>query len=259
MVKKYILALLLVLALFGCNKNYALTLEEKIQIFLKYDELFHYSDEKGPGFEKGYKYEILDIKNISPEYQNITLEYQKILTDFINNNRNYFISLFTKKNEKYFLNKHLEKKYDGYEYAYDAYQNIKGNMNKLFKTHDTFIRSLCAVEANFLFQFGRTFKNSTSTILNFYIGKEDREPYWGYYYFALLWDWPLVRNEGDKNYNRDLKQDYWFYESNMKIVVVQRMQDENGNYLCEISMDFYKLQDFDMLFNPDGTLKEVPK
>lgn len=257
MLKKYFLIYLVVFIFIACINNYALTTEEKIKIYLKYDEMFHDSENKETlGIEKGYKYEILDINKINSEYRNIAIEYQNILINFIDENFIHFKSLFTPRNGEYYLNKHLEKIYEGFEYAYHSFHAIKENMDKYFKKYDTLIRSICGWEMTFLFQFGRTLKNNTSTILSYYEGKEGIDVFWSIHYFAQLWGKEPLYKDSGKVYNRDLTQDYWFYESNMKIVVVQRMRDKEGNYFGDISMEFYKLDNFDKLFNQDGTPKE---
>jgi hypothetical protein len=257
MIKKIIVIFFLLILFSTCLNNYALTKNEKILTFLKYDELFHNSsNQEFNGIEKGYKYEIFNINKISPEYQEAALEYKNILSDFISENLIHFKTLFTPRNGKYFLKKHLEKLYEGYEYAYYSFEKLKKNMNEYFETKDTLVRSICGWKETFLFQFGRELKNGISTILPYYEVEGAIGVYWDFYYLAQKWNYePLYEDDG-KIFNRDLKQDYWFYESNMKLIVVQRIRDEEKNYLGELSMVFYKLDNYEILFNSDGSPKQ---
>ena len=63
------------------------------------------------------------------------------------------------------------------------------------------------------------------------------------------------KKEG-RTIDRRLIQDWWFYESNLKLVIVHKITDKDGKYYGELELDFYKLDEFDKYFTSDGIPKK---
>jgi hypothetical protein len=56
-----------------------------------------------------------------------------------------------------------------------------------------------------------------------------------------------------------IKYTEWFYESNLKIRVVKQIRDEKGNYYGELYADYYKLDQYDKLFDEKGNPRKLKK
>lgn len=54
-----------------------------------------------------------------------------------------------------------------------------------------------------------------------------------------------------------IKYNEWFYESNMKLRIVKQIRDTDGKYYGEIYADYYKLDQYDKLFDKNGNPRNI--
>jgi len=66
---------------------------------------------------------------------------------------------------------------------------------------------------------------------------------------------PYINPEGILDDQGVIKYHEWFYESNLKLRVVKQIRDKDGKYYGEIYADYYKLDEYDKLFDKDGNPK----
>jgi hypothetical protein len=256
--KGFMLLILFLLMLCSCIKNYALNEKEKIKIFYKYDQLFQDLLENEPVYnvEKGDGFEIFSIDKISKSYQNSAKEYLMFLEQMLKENILNFKEILTPKNGKLFPLVYLTKYSDEYKDVYEKYKKTMAKLRIAFDKYNNCVRIIHGYDVYIVNIEAREIEKGLYATQKYFLKNNMSQVQWSAHYFALKWGKePKVKKEDGTIFDRTLRQDYWFYESNLKLCVVHKIKDDKGNYFGELELDFYKLDDFDKLFDEKGNPK----
>jgi hypothetical protein len=207
---------------------------EKIRVYFKYDEKFHDTGDRDKplNIEKSFYYELFDISLITRDYQDRAKEYQRYIDEFIKNNLDALKNISASKDYS-LLNPLLHKILDKYPYC---------------------TRVMIGYKWDLVYIVPKKIAENEYLTLNFENGHYGLV-WWNSHYFQELWHTPPVFTLEGHTIDQRLNQDWWFYESDLKLVVVHKIKDEQGNYYGELELDFYKLDEFDKYFTPEGKPK----
>ena len=255
-----LICFLLLITQFACINNFSQDYEDIMTTFYNYDTMFYINEGEKSGFETGDKYAIYSINEISDKYQKYAKEYLNLITEFINTQISTIKCFFvTIDGQQLYLGKYLEEKNDKYIDGYNAYQNFKNAIYTLMENNKELARVNGGFKLDKRFEVPRILSNGESLRL-----PDLDDP--GIVYWAQAYLWQETSVPIDKNTSVEEKKiiahimnklevDYWFYESNLKLCVVRKIYDNDGKYYGELSMDFYKLDKYNELFDKEGNPK----
>lgn len=252
-IKKGFIIITMIFFSFACNGNPKTTIE-KIKIFYDYDEMFFYGHkEKDKFVEKGDMHEIENKKYISTNYREIVKNYLDKIDIFINSNfkliREYYgwVAAFFEDNN--ILNKDDNRK---------RYLEVDAKLHDAIKdlliiTLPGVVRGMYAIDDIQYIEAAIEIEDGLfANTLDFEFDTTD-QVYWTSY---LLNSQPTkYKREDVLDKEGRMKYREWFYESNLKIRIVKQIRDEKGNYYGELYIDYYKLDEYDKLFDKDGNPK----
>jgi len=242
----------MIILIFTFSSIFLFAEEGKLEMFYSNDSLLNVSFENNTGIEKSNEKEIFDLIDLSSNYQGFCEIKLNRISGFLEDNI-YFLELFFNQliDEN---NKNSIKRYK--LIRNDLFPELNQNFISLKKiTEDYFFNMECCVRVMWSYEREQVFV----------LGREITP---GIY--ALTGDWPehgLVfwsKYFFDSDYSPDnntehirlgkMDYPYWFYETNLKIRIVKQVNDSKGNYLGEIAIDFYKFDNYDVLFpNSDSS------
>jgi hypothetical protein len=240
-----------------------LTEKEKYIIFYNNEWMFYYGqrnkDYVATAVEDGDNTEIFDFSQISDKYKAIAKEYLTVIEEFSN---------------KHFLE--LKEYYDLDTNFYIADKNYKKKEMKIIETESEKIERKISAEMNS--ELLPKLKNGVRCMLairsNQYIevakdidegtiAQTTTKEYGDdVFWFDLLRTGRYSWSPKDVNFLDEqgvIKYHEWFYESNMKIRVVKQIRDKDGKYYGKIYADYYKLDEFDKLFDDKGIPRKLNK
>lgn len=242
----------------SCINDFALSNNDKIKIFYKYDQLFQSLPKEEPRYnvEKGEGFELFSFNQISKEYRNDTKTYLEFVEKLINDNMALFQKVLSPKDGKLIPLTSLTKYSDKYKDAYEEYKVLSDRLRTAFEKYENCVRIIHGYDIYIVNIIARDIGNGLFATQRYYLAKGIGEVQWSAHYFALKWGKEAKVKKADGTIvDRTLRQDYWFYESNLKLCVVHKIKDDKGNYYGELELDFYKLNDFDKLFDEKGNPK----
>jgi hypothetical protein len=222
-----------------------ISIEDKIRIFYIYDRMFFFgqkeNDTSNLSVEESRKDIIFSISEISNKYQDHVKEYLKIFQAFI---AKYF---------KEFIDYHdcvsKQNITDAFFIRLDK-TLIKQMQNELLPNLKNGIRCMLAVkELQFIEVSIKIDKDTYAATLP---PDQGDNVFWTEYFFQFNSNTPKILDKQGA-----IKYKEWFYESNLKIRIVKQIRDEKGNYLGELYADYYKLDQYDKLFDEKGDPRKL--
>jgi hypothetical protein len=235
---------------------YALTDAEKIRIFYKNDWLFFFGyrtnevnektaieDEHN---EKPYL-PLLSLVKINDQYRSVVKDYLDQMEIFIEGNKDKL---------KNFYNAVVDDSISEKQFIVMRDQ-VKGLLKaKLLPKLTNGIRCMVAIDDT---QYIEVAKEIDKNI--FAATVSDLHPNDSVYWFRYLQHPELMgmKREDILDSQGVIKYREFFYESNMKIRVIKQIRDEQGNYYGELYADYYKLDQFDKLFDEKGNPRNPKK
>lgn len=238
------LILLIVLLTSSCN---SFSDEKKLEMFHEYDRLLNTSFDKKDNFEVGSKNEKLSYEELSSEYRNYGNEKLTFISDVLSENSEElekFFKLVIGNNPSKYGKRYKLLKEDKYPQVHSEYEKIKTLLENEFFYFSECIRLMWSYEREQIFVIGKEI--SPDLYASTAEWPDYELVYWNKYYFDGDY---APHNSTDQLENGIMKYSYWFYETNLKIRIVYKIEDNEGQYLGEFSVDFYKFDDFDSLFN----------
>ncbi len=234
--------------------SYSLTEEDKIRVFYKNDWMFFYGDkgdldedfDRNKMAEKGYDFEVFSFDKINDQYKADVSLYLKILNEFVKKN-NYELQEYYKCIINPICDKNQLRLMD---------KKIEGYLKNLLPQLKNGIRCMIAVRTSQFFEIARKIGNNEYATTMPITGGMFDEVFWNRYLRPGMQPIQLPR-EQVLDEQGVIKYREWFYESNMKIRVVKQIRDEQGNYYGEIYADYYKLDQFDKLFDEKGKPRKL--
>lgn len=232
----------LILIISSCYTNNLAKLE-KIRIYFQYDYLFHYDGyKKNLTVEKSSSRELFKISDISKKYQPKAAEYINLLTAFSSNNLELLIEYYKAATDFSIPEEIFEKTYDDLNdlVKTELLTLLPGVIRCMVASYDMqYLQVAIQIDKNL---FATTVDaDSFSTVFWKDYYRDDPPPY--------------INPEGVIDDQGVIKYHEWFYESNLKLRVVKQIRDKDGKYYGEIYADYYKLDEYDNLFDKDGNPK----
>jgi hypothetical protein len=257
-----LLAVMLLLCLSCMNSQ---DIQEKMRVFYEYDEMFYPETPRTSlniktgerkeeyGFEVGGYDEITTVEGITPEYREKVSEYLDIMTGFIDANITYFEELYEMVMRKGFYPKDFITPIEGSENLYNACESLRERLRKqIFNEFEDIVRIQVSYDNLVAFELAKQIGDDEYATMLVHVDYECYTfvAWWLYYAHAQ-------NTPGGTEYVKDgrMRFPYWFYESNLKLRIIKQIADEQNNYYGELSVDVYKLDKYDELFDKDGKPK----
>ncbi len=257
-IKSFLIFLLQLSFICSCANNLSNEENDKMKIYYKYDQRFRriQADEIKNNIEQGFPYEIFQIETISKEYRAFAKEKLEYLKQFINKNINSVREILYHNGEQVPLI-NLKEYNEKYKKEYNNFQTFKIKLKNILGEHKNCIRVIMSNDYVIMTVEYITLSDNLTTDLKCYDETPFCQPWWSNYYFAQkMGTSNKVKLDDGSFFDRSLNQDYWFYESNLKLCVVHKIKDDKGNYYGELRLDFYKLDDYEKLFDAKGNPKK---
>jgi hypothetical protein len=239
----------------------------KLKIYHKYDIWANSGKESyDSSVEKGFIVLLFDTYLVSKNYRTKTNEYKENIEKFIINNITLFKEFFsiTKKYSQILTPQFHDRdrsKYRELSAEYDEKLKAQRTMinlevQKIFNKYENCVIAVMGYENLITAVYPRKLDENEFVTRIDYENNFPMGTPWALSYSVKAWGGsPVYELEGHK-IDRSLNQDWWFYETNLKLVVVHKIKDEAGNYYGELELNFYKIDEYDTYFTPDGTPKK---
>jgi hypothetical protein len=249
LIQRYLcLIFIFILQFFFLSCSNALTDEEKTRIFYKNDWMFFFGDKEGikPELlaEESKTDELFSIDQIRPEYRGAVKEYLAVFQDFINKN----FSIIKDYHD------YIVKKASTKDYFIKIDKELTDRMkNELLPKLKNGVRCMLAVgDTQYIEVAKRVDKDRFALTIT---SNAVDGVYWARYFrYQEYGGTPNILDSQGA-----IKYPEWFYESNLKIRIVKQIRDEKGNYLGELYADYYKLDQYDKLFDGKGNPRKLKK
>jgi hypothetical protein len=245
------------LTLIICVSCFSLTEEQKCKIFYNYESMFIDKNQENTA-ENGKKTGIFDLKEVSMEYQLKTKQYLTTLTNFITNNN----KILTDFSEEVMKNKYapfeLLKMFKGKEKGYNLFTAIKTKIkNEILDAIPECARVMEGIYYGQYYEIPKEIGNMKLSMSEDWMTLGIAA--WGEQYFKRQ---TMDEKELELYFEKDkktFKYKEWFFETNMKIRIVKQIRDKDDSYCGELVADFYKIGDFDKLFDEKGNPRKLQK
>jgi len=251
--KMWLLCIIFINILSGCIAGEKNNIDKYMQLYWKYDELFAIKEEVVNNIEKYNKVpEKFLISDIEEKYQDIIMIKIEELKKFISENIENFKILYNNSvNENgYCITSPSALLNPKYKIEYETYKKLEPQVKiNLLDKYINCVRIIYGIRMTTVFEVAKKINGEFATT-----------PYWPDSELTLWSDYYMYAEYAPKQTykiveNYAIKYPYWFYESNLKLIVVVQVRDEEGNYYGELRVDFYKFEDYDMLFDKLGNPK----
>lgn len=241
----FVISFLLVVSTVSCVSP--LTDNEKIAVFYKNEWMFFFGEindvDTNILAEKSDKRELFSIDKVSENYRNDAKQYLVSFQTFIDNNFDLF---------KSFYNSVVDE-----NISEDQFEIVRNKLKSKIRAEllpklKNGIRCMVAVKDLQYIEVARKISDDNYAVT--LIDQSVENVYWTDLIHRVDTDLPNVLNaQGVIKYHE------WFYESNLKIRVVKQIRDDKGNYLGELYADYYKLDQYDKLFDEKGNPRKLKK
>ncbi len=253
---KLIILSILIISILLTSCAYAITDAEKIKIFYKNDWLFFFGfrtnevNEKtsieDENNEKPYL-PFFSLDKINDKYRVVAKDYLDQMETFIQDNNDIL---------KNFYNAVVDDKISEKQFIVIRDQVIQLLKDKFLPKLKNGIRCMIAVKN---MQYVEVAKEIEKNIYAATVSPDD--PTDSVYWFRYLNHPELLGIKSDDilDAQGNIKFHEFFYESNLKIRIIKQIRDEQGNYYGELYADYYKLDQFDKLFDEKGNPRNPKK